>query len=379
MKVESGRVTSWIRGLRLPLSVAASLFFLSFVGGARADWKADWEKTLAAAQGEGQVTVYGPPGNQYRDAIISFQETYSKIKLNYFAGSGTDNSQRLFTERRAGKYLVDAFVAGSGTMVLLFRGAALDPLPPALILPENKDQSLWFGKKHLYADPENQYVFMMQGDVSSNIAAYNTQLVNPAEIKSFWDVLNPKWKGKIVAYDPKGRGHVQTIRGIYYNPTLGGEFLRRLFSEMDVTVGRDQRLMLDWVAQGKFHLYLFATSSDVEDAQKKGLPVAVIYASPEEAYMSGGFGHLSLVNKAPHPNAARLFANWMLSREGQIQWQKKSDNNSLRTDIPKEMLSDPRSVPKQGGRYLIASLPQYEDVQPILKIVDEAMAKAGKK
>jgi ABC-type Fe3+ transport system substrate-binding protein len=343
------------------------------------DWKAEWEKTLAAAHEEGQVTVYGPPGNQYRDAITSFQETYPKIKLSYLPGSGTDNSQRLFTERRAGKYLADIFVAGSGTMALLAKGRVLDPLPPALILPENKDQSLWFGKKHLYADPENQYVFMMQGDVSASIAAYNTKLVNPAEIKSYWDVLNPKWKGKIVAYDPKGRGHVQTIRGIYYNPKLGGEFFRRLFSEMDVTVSRDQRLMLDWVAQGKFHLFLFATSSDVEDGQKKGLPVGVIYAAPGEGHMSGGFGHLSLVNKMPHPNAAKLFANWMLSREGQLQWQKRSDNNSLRTDIPKDMLSDPLSVPKEGQKYIIASLPQYEDVSPILKIIDEAMAKSGKK
>jgi len=69
----------------------------------------------------------------------------------------------------------------------------------------------------------------------------------------------------------------------------------------------------------------------------------------------------------------------LLSKEGQIEWQKKTDNNSLRTDIPKEMLSDPRLVPKEGGKYLISSLPQYENVKPLLKIVNEALAKSRKK
>ena len=81
------------------------------------------------------------------------------------------------------------------------------------------------------------------------------------------------------------------------------------------------------------------------------------------------------INKAAHPNAAKVFLNWLLSKEGQLAWQKKSDNNSLRTDIPKDMLSDPDSVPKAGGQYLIAALPQYADVAPIRKILKEVLRK----
>jgi hypothetical protein len=69
----------------------------------------------------------------------------------------------------------------------------------------------------------------------------------------------------------------------------------------------------------------------------------------------------------------------MVSREGQLQWQKKTDNNSMRMDIPKDMLTDARSVPVEGGKYIVASLPEYDDVRPILKIVNEALASAGKK
>jgi len=340
--------------------------------------QSDWEKLLSAAYEEGQVSVYGPPGNDYRDAIVSFQEAHPKMKVNYFPGSGTDNSQRLLTERRAEKYLADIFIGGSGTLPLLFKGNVLDPLPPFFVLPEVKDPSGWYSGKHIYADPKNQYVFMMAGNVNSSIAAYNTKLVNPSEIKSFWDVLQPKWKSKITAYDPRARGHIQTMRGIYYNPKVGGEFLRRLFGEMDVQVSRDPRQMLDWIAKGKYLLYLFSTSNDVDDVKKKGLPVDVIDAPPQESHMSGGFGHLGLVNKAPHPNGAKLFVNWILSKDGQLAWQKKTDNNSLRMDIPKDMLTDQREVPKAGEKYLNASLPQYEDVKPVLKILEAALAKSGK-
>jgi ABC-type Fe3+ transport system substrate-binding protein len=148
---------------------------------------------------------------------------------------------------------------------------------------------------------------------------------------------------------------------------------------MDVTLSRDQRMMIDWVAQGKYLLSIFSAGNDVLDAKKKGLPVDLIDAPDDESYMSGGFGHVAAVNKAPHPAANKVFLNWLLSKEGQLKWQEKSDNNSLRTDIPKNMLSDPTSIPKEKGKYINSSLPQYQDIDAALKIVDDALAKAGKK
>ena len=346
----------------------------------RSDWQAEWEKTVAAAEKEGQVTIYGPPGTNYQNAIGAFQNSFPKIKLVYVPGSGTNNSQRLVTERRAGKFVADAFIGGSGSLIeVLFDGNLLDPLPPLLLLPEVRDQSAWFGKTHTYADAKGQYVFMMQGNVNTNLAAYNTKLTSSEGLKSHLDLLHPKWKGKMVAYDPRARGHIQNVRALYYAPKLGGEFFRRFFGEMDVTLSRDQRLMIDWLAQGKYLLSIFSSANDVFEAKKIGLPVDVIEAPPEESHMSGGFGHLTVVNRAPHPAAATVFVNWLLSKQGQLRWQEKSDNNSLRTDIPKHMLSEPASIPKENGRYLNSSLPQYQDIDGALKIIDEALTKAGKK
>jgi iron(III) transport system substrate-binding protein len=340
----------------------------------------EWEGALAAAEKEGQVTIYGPPGIDYQNAIGAFQEAYPKIKLVYVPGSGTNNAQRLVTERRAGKFLADSFIGGSGTLIeVLFEGNLLDPIPPLLVLPEVKDTSGWYNRMHTYADAKGQYVFMMQGNVNTNLAAYNTKAIKPEGLKSYWDLVNPKWKGKMVAYDPRARGHIQNVRSIYHNSKLGGEFFRRFFSEMDVTVSRDQRLMIDWLAQGKFLLSIFSTNNDIRDARKKGLPVDLIDAPDDESYMSGGFGHVAVVNKAPHPQAVKVFLNWLLSKEGQLKWQEKSDNNSLRTDIPKNMLSDPTAIPKAQGRYMNTSLPQYQDVDAALKIIGEAIAKSAKK
>jgi iron(III) transport system substrate-binding protein len=342
-------------------------------------WKQEWQKVLGAAEREGQVTIYGPPGITYQNAIAAFQEAYPKIKLVYVPGSGTNNAQRLVTERRAGKFLADVFIGGSGTLIeVLFDGNLLEPMAPMLILPEVKDTSVWYNKTHTYADAKGQYVFMMQGNVSTNLAAYNIKLVKPEGLKSYLDLLNPKWKGKMVVYDPRARGHIQNVRSVYYNPKLGGEFFRRFFSEMGVTLTRDQRLMIDWVAQGKFLLSIFSTSNDVIEAKKKGLPVDLIDAPDDESYMSGGFGHVAVINKTPHPQASKVFLNWLLSKEGQLKWQEKTDNNSLRFDIPKNMLSDPTSVPKPQGRYMNTSLPQYQDIDGALKIINEALAKAGK-
>jgi iron(III) transport system substrate-binding protein len=367
----------WSRALALVSGMLCAAAASAAEG--RAAWQQDWERTVAGAEKEGQVTIYAPPGKQHQDALGGFQEAYPKIKLNYVPGSGTNNAQRLLSERRGEKYLADVFVGGSGTLILvLFKAGILAPLPPLLALPENRDPTLWFSRKHTYADPKSEHVFMFEGSVQTDIGAYNTRLVNPNEIKSYWDVLNPKWKGKMAAFDPKARGHIQRMRAIYYNPALGGEFLRRLFSEMDVIVARDQRQLLDWVASGKTHIYLFGTSTEIADAQKKGLPIGALYGPPEEAYMSGGFGHAAVIDRAPHPNAAKVLINWLLSKAGQLGWQEKTDNNSLRTDIPKSMLSDQNSIPQEGKTYLNTSLPQYEDVKPLLKIVDEALT-AGKK
>lgn len=363
-------------GLKV-MSLSAGLL-LSFVAAAQAqsDWQSEWEKTLAAAEKEGEVALYGAYRSGVREAVSEFSKRYPKIKFNHVAGSGSELANKVMAEKRANRHFVDIAVGGSGTMVLVyFRGGLLEAMSSAFILPEVKDPSHLWGKNHHYADPEGAFVLMAQGDVNTRIGALNTKLVKPDEIQSWWDLLNPKWKGKIVMTDPRSRGNIGNWRYIYYNPELGPNFVRRLLSETEVTFSSNERQMMDWLASGKYAIYVMAKDEDLAQAMKQGLSVDFLESRKEMAELGTGSGHIAFFKNAPHPNAARVYINWFLSREGQTAWQKYTGGNSFRTDIPKEMLPNGKAqAPREGQKYLFTSHPQYEDIRPLRRLVEEIFA-----
>jgi len=137
--------------------------------------------------------------------------------------------------------------------------------------------------------------------------------------------------------------------------------------------------MIDWLAGGKYAMYLLAKDENIEQAMKQGLPITTLRTQKEGGNITTGSGHIAFFQKAPHPNAARVYINWFLSRDGQLAWQKYTLGNSLRMDIPKDMLPQGQNqVPKEGRSYMMTSLPQYEDVKPLRALVDEVLAKRGR-
>jgi iron(III) transport system substrate-binding protein len=374
---ESCRVRTSLKASLL----AALLLNAVLTASVRGDWKQDWEKTVAAAEKEGEVTIYGQPRAGVGKAILAFKDAYPKIKINFVGGSGSDLAKKIMAEKRAGRHLVDLAIGGGGTMVLVYHKAGLlQPIPPQLILPEVVDQTKWWSNKHLYSDPEGQHVFMAQGDAGSGLAAINTNFVKPGEIQSWWDLLAPKYRGKFVMTDPDSAGNIGNWRFIYYSPDLGPKFIRRLLTETQVTFAENEHQMMDWVGAGKYHMHVLAKLENTENARKQGLPVMQIFSDKEGDTISTGSGHITTFKNAPHPNATKVYVNWFLSREGQLIWQKLTGRNSFRTDIPKDMIPfKEEQVPKEGGKYLLSSLPQYEDIKPLRKLVNEVLAQAEHK
>jgi len=370
----------WINKV-IAMAVVSLGLFLRPDSSVRADWKQEWEKTVAAAEKEGEVTLYGAYRYGVRDAVLEFGKFYPKIKFNHVAGSGTDLANKVMAEKRANKHLADVAVGGSGTMVLVYhRSGLLAPISSAFILAEVSEPSNWWGKKHHYGDPENGYVLMAQGDVNNRLGAYNTKLLKAGEVQSWWDLLNPKWKGKIVMTDPKSAGNIGNWRYIYYNPELGPNFIRKLLGETDVVFSSNERQMMDWVASGKYSIYVMAKDEDIDLAVKHGLSIGTLESQKETPELGTGSGHISFFKNAPHPNAAKVFINWFLSKDGQSAWQKYTAGNSLRMDIPKDMLPRGQAqVPKEGKEYLITSHPQYEDVKPLRKLIDEVLAEVKRR
>lgn len=340
--------------------------------------QADWDKTVAAAEEEGQVVIYSYPGATRLpiDAGV-FQKKFPKIKVVVVLG---DAVQRILSERRAGKYLADIYMGGPTTGVDLALAKALAPMRDAMILPEVLDESNWWGGKHYYTDPEKKYAFSYIGRPGYSDTTYNPTLVNPREFQSLRDFVNPKWKGKISARDIRTPGQGQTtIRMFYYHPNLGPEFVRRLFGEMDVALFRDPRQGVDWLVSGRLPLCFFCPNSEVGRAQRQGLPIE-LFDLKEGANISSASGNMGFVSKAPHPNAGKVFVNWLLSRAGQMVVQAEyakamtGASNSRRIDIPKDMIPAADRL-HDGIDYMsVETLP----LEPVMKVFNEALAKAGR-
>lgn len=353
---------------------------LVFAAQTKPVWQQEWEKTVELAKKEAQLTVYI---SGYEAVLPFFDKEFPEIKVTAVTARGNQLGQRLLSERRAEKYLADVVSSGANPNYQVFYPAkALTSIKGALILPEVVDQTKWYLNKRQYSDPESQYVFNYVGSATYGAVNYNSKLVDIKEFKSYWDLLNPKWKGKMEARDIREAGPgAGNTRFFYYHSELGPPFIRKFFGEMDATLFRDFRQGPDWLATGKFSICFFC---DVDVLKQQGLPVDTF---GPRAFKEGGglvqqFGTLSFVDRAPHPNAAKVFINWLLSRRGQIALQKTQANaespaDSLRIDIPKD------DVPLQsrrldGIKYLDTGRPEWIEMKPILDVVNEALKAAGK-
>ena len=362
--------------------VTFMLVFANFLHAAepKSAWQAEWESTVEAAKKEGKVTVYMWQGGNLEKVVQAFQKKYPEIQLTTAGGRGSSFIVRITTEMRASKYLADICICGvtSPYKVLHQQANALDPIKPAFVLPEVKDTSKWWQGKHHFQDPEGQYIFAYRGEPAGTRVFYNSNLVKPYDFKSYWDLLDPKWKGKIVAVDPNESSGGWRI--FYYNPQLGPEFVKRLFAEMELVYTRDERQAANWLAVGKYPFGFFL--SGIPEAKSQGLPVDELpEANMKEptALYTGANGTIALMKQAPHPNAAKVFINWFLSREGQIAFQEIMNTpinqaQSMREDIPR----DPIPVAyrrKPGVNYIPMFTPDRMDAAPLLQLFKETAKK----
>jgi len=344
---------------------------------AAADWKDDWEKSVRAARQEGAVAVYTFPGHE--KLFQAFQKKFPDIKVVEVTVRGSDRVTRILGERRAGKYIADVLIGGAGSAAIgLIKGGVLDPIAPLLVVPEVLDVSKWWQGRHVYGDEEGKRIFSFAGSPLQYFH-YNTNLVKPQEFKSHWDFVNPKWKGKIVIAEPLSGGTQEALQFLYFNRELGPDLVKRFLTEMDVLVSRDIRQMVDWTAQGKVALAALQNADrlDIWQAKQQGLPV--------ESFSTGGFkeggmvgsggGNVMLANRAPHPAAAKVFINWLLSREGQSVFQTlEAGKNSLRIDIPKDDVPE-RARILPGVKYALLDDPAYADLDAVRRFVAEVWKK----
>ncbi len=335
----------------------------------------DWRKVVQAAKKEGTVAVAGTVGSAIGQVLSQpFQEQYD-IRVEYVGILGGQLAARLKRERDASLYLLDVVVHGTTTALTTLKPmGALDPIEPALMLPEVKDSRHWLGGKLWFSDKQKLNVLL--GLTTRPAFAINSNLVSSEQFKSFKDLLDSKWNGKIiVTRDPRIAGPGQAIfTHFFLHKDLGSEFIRAIVKQK-LTILRDDRQAMDWLGQGRYPIALGPPETISEDLIDKGVPIELIPPQQlkEGGDLSPGPASLMLMNKAPHPNAARVYINWLMSKEGQTAFSKATRIPSLRLDVPSEHIVPwRRPVPGYLETYTEEALARKDEM---LKLLEEVLPK----
>lgn len=324
-------------------------------------WKAEWEKTLAAAKKEGKVVVAGPPGEAYRETMTAFIKAYPDIQLDFVGIQGRDFAPRIMQERRAGQFLWDVNIGGASTMFnVLIPEKVLDPFQPALILPDILGDKAWRGGfAEGWVDLEKKYIYGFTGYV--DYAVYiNRDIVPESELTAAAQLWEPRWKGKIVWHDPRQEG-IGTNNGTVILINFGEEGLKRLLKDQAAAITEDYRQIAEWVVRGRYPIGIGVNTPHLQVFQKEGVGKNVKpFREPKLASVIPGWGSIALVNRAAHPNAAKVYINWLLSKEGQGIWARMTSQNSRRLDVE---VGDPDSLPQTGARYVHTQNQEHQDAR----------------
>lgn len=344
--------------------------------GAAGDQK--WAGILAQAKKEGEVIVYTSIRAEARNALAeAFKDKYG-MKLEFLTLSrGSEISARAASEQKAGLYMADAFITGSTNLVLEMKPQGLlGPFDPVLVLPEVRDLKAWRGEKLSFADKE-QRVFDMIGAVWGAYLV-NTDLVKDKEITSFLDVLKPVYKGKITLTDPGQPGSANALMTHLahnlWNTDKAIDFLKQLLKQEPV-ITRDYRQHVEWVARGKYSIAIGPDSKQTAAFIGEGAPVGLVWPN-EGVYTSSVGGALGISIRPQHPNAAAVFINWLLTKEGQTLFSEGFGLPSNRLDAP--FAINPKLLPP-GDLKIFSPSEEYLHLQgKIGEAVRGIMAAASK-
>ncbi len=360
---ESAKKEGKYLGLRIVLAIIAVLFnFSALAVAASAPSAAEWEKTVSAAKREGKVVVIGPQGTETHDALIDgFQRKYPEIKVEYNGGAGAQMVPKLLAEQKAKLFSADLVVLGTAPVINgLLSVKAIVPIKPFLVGPNTADTSVWLNKKFNYADEAGQYNLVMSVYIMPPFI-YNPTMISAREITAWKDLLAPKWKGKLALSDPRLSGGGQTNVCFWYaSPKLGKDFIRKLFGSQEIALSRDSRQLLDYVGQRKYAIAIGPSEVLAKEWIGKGLPVRQYNPEvlQEGAVTTAGNGTLSVPLNPPHPNALKVYIDYLLSKQGQTEWSKAIGFASLRQDVPRDHV-DEHLIPKEGVQYFDSHLEHY--------------------
>lgn len=320
---------SHIKEIYSPLLIVL-LSLLTTAKGGIAD---DWNTVVAAARKEGKVVVSMPSSAALRKSLEgAFERRFPGIDLEPVPGRGSRNVRRIVDEHKAGVRYFDVHIGGSQSMLtgLVFgKSDVVDPVANYFMVKKVKDPKQWWGG-HIYADKSGKFAYSFEAYISKNVW-YNRNLLHPRDLRSYDDLLNPRWKGKIAFRDPRIPGAGNSVWA-YLWQIKGETYLKKLLKQQ-LLIARNNRQIAEFLAKGRVAVSLGVTYNSFLPFIKAGLPVKPMPDLKEGTYASSGHGNLAILKDAPHRNATKVFLNWFLDQEGQKRFTRAMGQPTRRLDV----------------------------------------------
>jgi ABC-type Fe3+ transport system substrate-binding protein len=318
-------------------------------GAAAAGWQdgapPEWDRVLNAARAEGQVTVAAFPALGEKMSAAFKRDT--GIQMNFLGNNGAEVSNRLEAEARAKNVTIDILLGGGQELTSMMPDGLLEPLPPQLLLPSVRPENFREGR-HKWLDDSQQY--LLQGaEYVFGWLLVNRDKIDPGAVKSWKDLLDPKYAGKIASNDPRGAGPGQGASAWIYNQ-FGIDYIKALFIGQKIRFSTDNRLLVENAARGITPIVFGAIQTMVERFRKEGFTnLAIVLPEDGPGYLTGGYSVLKQAKGVPHPNAATVFINWYMSKPAQEVYESVMLETSRRTDVDTGIPD--YLVPKPGVHY----------------------------
>ena len=283
------------------------------------------DELVRGAKKEGRVVFWSSMRIEDSRALAAgFEAKYSFIKVDIFRAGGEQIVNRAMAEHIAGKTTYDVLNAFA-LKVLQNKG-----LLQAYAAPEATHYPTGF------KDPQNFWVSLYSG---YNVIGYNTKLVSKADAPNNWDdLLHPRWKSKLGMDDEEYFWHAGMLK--YWREEKGRKYMEAL-SRQGLQFRNGHALLADLMSVGEFPAAVVVYPDHIEQMKSKGQPVEWVKSTDP---ILVNLAPVGVAAKAPQPNAAKLFMNYSISKEGQEILQK-ARRASARHDVsPVVPDMDPRKL-----------------------------------
>jgi ABC-type Fe3+ transport system substrate-binding protein len=356
-----------------PTTAPAAKAAAPVVAGAISD--ADWEKVVEAARKEGSVNVATYAGTAHRKVLDVFEAAYPGIKVEHtqFQSSSRDYVPRVLQEQKAGLFTWDVSFMPLQEMIRQLKPAGgLDPVRPNIVRAEALDDKGWLDT-YLggYPDDDKQWGYALDKNRYKSVWV-NTDLVKDDEITKFSDLLDPKWRGKLLAGDPRTKGS-GFLAFTAIRAKEGDSAMQTILKDQEAVVSVDARQLTEFMVRGRYAASIGAVDVPIlkdflaqgMGSNLKNIPMV------ETDYVNAGNKTMWLMKSAPHPNAAKVLMNWSLGKESGIAHSQNIEENSRRADVP---VFDPSVALQPGVDYVfVDSEPMLDEIEKTQKFAKDLL------